>query len=91
VRPFLSLVNEIRRCTRVCKGARVGRKLQSAKERQHLAWWLGGFGLMGFSRALHVEGFVRTLVVEHIDKIIELGLLLQTVYVFVPASLDLKW
>ena len=50
------------------QGARVGRKLQSAKERQHLAWWLGGFGLIDFGWALHVQCFVRTFVVEQVDN-----------------------
>jgi hypothetical protein len=33
-------------------------------------------GLMDFARAFHGERFVRTLVVEDVDKLIEAGLLL---------------
>jgi hypothetical protein len=49
VRPLLCLVNEIRRCPGA--GARLlERKFQSAKERQRLAWWIGGFGLFQAAR-----------------------------------------
>jgi hypothetical protein len=36
-------------------------------------------GLIDLGRALHVESFVRTLLVEDLDEVIELGLLLQEV------------
>jgi hypothetical protein len=38
-----------------------------------------GGGLINLGRTLHAQGFVRTLVVEDVDKVIELGLLLQEV------------
>jgi hypothetical protein len=36
-------------------------------------------GLIDFDRAFHGERFVRTLVVEDIDKLVEAGLLLQEI------------
>jgi len=36
-------------------------------------------GLINLGRALHVQGFVRTLVVEDLDELVEAGLLLQEV------------
>jgi hypothetical protein len=36
-------------------------------------------GLLDFGRAFHGERFVRTLVVEDIDKLVEAGLLLQKI------------
>jgi len=38
-----------------------------------------GGGLIDLGRTLHVQGLVRALVVEDVDKVIELGLLLQEV------------
>ena len=38
-----------------------------------------GGGLIDLGRTLHAQGFVRALVVEDVDKVIELGLLLQEV------------
>ena len=38
-----------------------------------------GGGLIDLGRALHGQGFVRTLMVEDVDKVIEAGLLLQEV------------
>jgi hypothetical protein len=38
-----------------------------------------GGGLIDFGRAFHVQGFVRTFVVEDFGKIVEPGLLLQEV------------
>jgi hypothetical protein len=38
-----------------------------------------GGGLIDLGRALHGQGFVRTLVVEDVDKVVEAGLLLQEV------------
>jgi hypothetical protein len=38
-----------------------------------------GGGLIDLGRTLHAQGFVRALVVEDIDEVIELGLLLQEV------------
>jgi hypothetical protein len=35
--------------------------------------------LVDLGRALHVQSFVRTLVVEDLDKLIEPGLLLQEI------------
>ena len=41
---------------------------------------VAGGGSIDFRGALHVESLVRPLVVELFEKIIELGLLLQTVH-----------
>src|SRR5580704_4575580 len=38
-----------------------------------------GGGLIDLSRALHVQGFVRTFVVEDFDEVVEASLLLQEV------------
>ena len=39
-----------------------------------------GGGLIDLGRALHVQSFVRTFVVENLDKVIEPCLLLKEVY-----------